>query len=206
MADPAFTSFVLGYHGCDVAVSERVLAGKASLKPSSNDYDWLGDGIYFWEHNATRAFDFAQERSKKPDPSGQTIGEPAVIGAVIDLRLCLNLLDSGYIEMVKDAHRVLMKRAAEAGIEPPANSVGPDLLNRKLDCAVLKTLHTLRADDGQLPFDTVRGVFTEGDRLYDNAGFAAKTHIQLCVRDVSCIKGYFRPLLPNGKVMTFKGR
>lgn len=40
--NPASTSFVLGYHGCDRKVAERVLAGKQQLIPSRNDYDWLG--------------------------------------------------------------------------------------------------------------------------------------------------------------------
>jgi hypothetical protein len=40
--------FVLAYHGCDLAVGERLLDGDA-FKPSNNDYDWLGPGIYFWE-------------------------------------------------------------------------------------------------------------------------------------------------------------
>jgi hypothetical protein len=46
------SSFVLGYHGCDKKVGERVLAGER-LKPSENEYDWLGHGIYFWEANLT---------------------------------------------------------------------------------------------------------------------------------------------------------
>ncbi len=35
--------FVLGYHGCDRDVGERLLAGEA-FQPSDNDYDWLGPG------------------------------------------------------------------------------------------------------------------------------------------------------------------
>ncbi len=42
------TSFVLGYHGCEAAVAEKLLAGEP-FKASSNDYDWLGPGIYFWK-------------------------------------------------------------------------------------------------------------------------------------------------------------
>ena len=36
------------FHGCDKDVSEAVLSGQATLQPSENDYDWLGNGIYFW--------------------------------------------------------------------------------------------------------------------------------------------------------------
>ena len=54
------SAFVLGYHGCDHSVGERLLAGTA-FKLSDNDYDWLGPGIYFWEANPLRGLEFAQE-------------------------------------------------------------------------------------------------------------------------------------------------
>ena len=173
--DAAFTSFILGYHGCDRKVGERVLAGKDSLHASHNDYDWLGDGIYFWEHNAQRAFDFAIELSRRPHPSGQKVKEPAVVGAVIDLGLCLNLLDSRFIKLVRDAYAQLNLSCDLAGIQMPRNTGGIDLLKRQLDCAVLRTLHNMRVDNDERPFDTVRAVFVEGGSLYENAGFAAKT-------------------------------
>ena len=43
-------------------------------------------------------------------------------------------------------------------------------------------------------FDSVRGMFIEGDRLYENSGFYRKTHIQVCVRNPLCIKGVFQAL------------
>jgi hypothetical protein len=41
------SAFVLGFHGCDEAVGESVLAGRQNLVPSTNPHDWLGHGIYF---------------------------------------------------------------------------------------------------------------------------------------------------------------
>jgi hypothetical protein len=38
---------VLGYHGCDRSIMNDVLTGKQDLRVSRNDYDWLGNGIYF---------------------------------------------------------------------------------------------------------------------------------------------------------------
>jgi hypothetical protein len=43
-------------------------------------------------------------------------------------------------------------------------------------------------------YETVRGAFWEGERLYPNAGFRERNHVQLCVRDPAAIKGYFRVL------------
>ncbi len=39
-------------------------------------------------------------------------------------------------------------------------------------------------------------MFQEGAPLYPGAGFSTKNHIQVCVRDPSCIRGYFRPIGP----------
>jgi len=41
------TGWVLGYHGCDEELGEAVLRAEEVLLPSTNDYDWLGEGIYF---------------------------------------------------------------------------------------------------------------------------------------------------------------
>jgi len=35
--------------------------------------------------------------------------------------------------------------------------------------------------------------FWEGNELYPNAGFRKKNHIQICIRNPNCIKGYFLP-------------
>lgn len=39
-------NLLLGFHGCDKQLAEDVVLGKTTLKPSTNDYDWLGWGIY----------------------------------------------------------------------------------------------------------------------------------------------------------------
>ena len=48
-------NLLLGFHGCDKQLAEDVVSGKTPLKASTNDYDWLGWGIYFWENNLERA-------------------------------------------------------------------------------------------------------------------------------------------------------
>lgn len=37
-------NLVIGFHGCDKSVAEKVLAGEEELLASTNDYDWLGNG------------------------------------------------------------------------------------------------------------------------------------------------------------------
>lgn len=74
-----------------------------------------------------------------------------------------------------------------------------DLLLRKLDCAVIETMHKINRYANKGAFDSVRGVFWEGKPLYPNAGFAEKNHIQICVCNPNCIKGYFLPREINVK-------
>lgn len=67
-----------------------------------------------------------------------------------------------------------------------------DLLLRKLDCAVINHIHASSKQAGLPAFDSVRGVFIEGDRLYENSVCYRETHIQICVCDPRCIKGVYR--------------
>jgi hypothetical protein len=181
------TSFLLGYHGCRQDVAERILAGEP-FKPSNNDYDWLGPGIYFWQANPKRALQFAEE--KRAREGGEW--DPAVIGAVIEPGLCLDLATDAGTEHVKTAHEVLLSTLDEAGAEVPRNQGGHDLWLRKLDCAVITMLHDIRRTLELESIDTVAGVFVEGQQIYENAGFFEKTHIQLCVCNPRQIKGAFR--------------
>lgn len=187
-------TFVLGFHGCDRQIGERILAGTdPHLIPSENDYDWLGHGIYFWEANPQRAFEFAQEAANDNKISRGKIQDPFIIGAIINLGACLNLTNSSSLQEVKLSHDILSH-----SLDTIPDAIRPKntgkLLVRRLDCAVFETLHKHREDQQLTPYKSVRGVFWEGDELYPDAGFKEKNHIQLCVRDSSCILGYFRPI------------
>ena len=184
-------AFVLGFHGCDKVVGEDILHGKRKhLTPSSNNYDWLGPGIYFWESSPQRAFEFALKARGTPVLTKGKITKPFVIGAVIDLGFCLNLLDSHALQQVEDAHALLRSSLNEGETIPTNNKAGA----RFLDCAVIQTLHAYREDNQLAPYDSVRGMFVEGEELYDGAGFRRDDHIQLCVTNTACIRGYFRPI------------
>lgn len=100
--------------------------------------------------------------------------------------------------MVGKAFDDLVLTLQSSGQPLPRNTGGNDRVDRKLDCAVMRTLHRTHEEAGRLPFDTVRAAFFEGEPLYENEGFASRNHIQVCVRNPSRILGYFRPLGENG--------
>lgn len=189
------SAFVLAYHGCDEVIGEKVLAGEAHLKASENDYDWLGTGIYFWENSAQRAMDWATLARQNPRFSRAKIRSPFVVGAIIELGNCLDLLEAESISVVANGFRGLKKSAEAAGLTLLKNQkIGEELVLRSLDCAVINYVHAAREQDGEPAFDTVRAPFIEGPPLYENAGFHERTHVQICVRNSQRIIGYFRPL------------
>lgn len=190
------TGLVLGFHGCDESIINDILLGKKGLKQSNNTYDWLGHGIYFWENSPSRAVEFAEFLKNNPQRARTPIKTPSVIGAVIDLGYCLDFTDYSNLQLLKGGYDLLKTAMDTLEVKLTNKPIGEnkDLLYRELDCAVIETLHSLRLPDSELkPFDSVRGVFWEGKEIYPNAGFKEKNHIQICIRNKNCIKGYFLP-------------
>jgi hypothetical protein len=177
-------SFVLGYHGCDRAVADQLLAGEP-FRPSANDYDWLGGGIYFWEANPQRGLAFAERSSQRPKSKIKT---PAVVGAIIDLGVSLDLTTTNGVETVLEAHSSFSQQMTAAGFPMPVNQ---DDLRRQLDCAIIEHVHLIYQRINAR-IDSVRGVFTEGKPIYTGSRFDRETHVQIAIRNPDCIKGVFR--------------
>jgi hypothetical protein len=79
-----------------------------------------------------------------------------------------------------------------------------DKILRELDCAVIEFMHGEILRESQVDiqnktgsqykvFDSTRGVFTEGGPVFAGAGILEKSHIQICIRNPNCIKGFFLP-------------
>ena len=65
--------------------------------------------------------------------------------------------------------------------------------NRQLDCAVINHLHQSIKDKALPPYDSIRSPFHEGGPIYATANFTDRLHIELCILNPLCIKGYFLP-------------
>jgi hypothetical protein len=190
-ADPGL---IMGFHGCEQAVCNAIISGKQSMKVSNNTWDWLGDGAYFWQNNYERAWDYANN-----PPGGLKIKNPAVLGAVFSLGNCLDLTDKKSLDIVKSTYDMYADTFVSQGKDMPQNvdptgaSNSNDNIIRRLDCSVIKEVHEYFHSSGLAPFDSVRALFAEGDRLYKGAGFMEKTHTQVAIRNPNMIKGYFLP-------------
>lgn len=156
------------------------------MKPSHNDYDWLGSGLYFWENNHERAKQWAEEHYG---------GNAAVLGAVFYLGKCLDFLDAKYLSLLRPMYTTLRDAIEASGYgELPKNSSNQfgTPTCRKLDCAIINLIIN-EAKRQNKPFDSVRTVFCEGDDAYSNAGFKEKNHMQVNIIDPRCNKGFFLP-------------
>ena len=195
-------NLIIGFHGCDRTTYEKVLYMHERLLASHNSYDWLGNGIYFWENSLDRAEEWAISYCKRynrkyPDKKQK---EPAVIGAVISLGHCLDLTDYGSAAILKTGYEILKYELSLIGKPLPANrnmKGNKDLLLRELDCAVIERIHQYNRENEERAYDSVRGVFIEGNPVYEDSGIMEKTHTQLCIINPSCVKGYFAPLAPD---------
>lgn len=92
---------VIAFHSCDKELGMRLLNGSDELRPSTNPWDWLGPGIYFWEQNPSRALTYAEEAARQQQKFSGRIRTPFVIGAIIELGECLNLMEPNSINIVK---------------------------------------------------------------------------------------------------------
>lgn len=181
-------NLVFGFHGCDITTYEAVLYKHKNLKKSDNIYDWLGNGIYFWENSYQRAYDWACRNTRYKNP--------AVLGAVIDLGYCLNLTDYHSSEVLRRGYEILKTSYDIMGADMPRNrksKTRKDVLLRDLDCAVIQQIHEYNRMNKLKSYDSVRGVFLEGEEVYPGSEFKEKTHIQLCILNPNCIKGFFSP-------------
>ena len=187
-------AYVLGFHGLDEIVGRKVLNAEDTLIHSTNDYDWLGHGVYFWENSPERARQWANACSNR---NSSPVKSPFVIGAIIDLGICFDLLDKYWIDRLRDAYDLLVLSLEENGHAIPENQAwgtnDMDFKKRDLDCAVIRFAIQLAELEG-IKIDSVRAAFWEGFPVYPGAGFRTHNHIQLCVINTEeCIKGIFIP-------------
>ena len=200
-------NLMIGFHGCDAKVRDALVNTPDTIKISEKKFDWLGHGFYVWENNYERALLWAEEKKKRNSSSPNF--EPSVVGVVYTLDYCLDFTDSHFITLLATYHSLFINAMQIAGSPLPTNkdlvaNSHKDLVLRELDCAVIQYMHKIIEEEikenilksgfsNLKRFDTIRGIFTEGGPAYNGAGIQSKNHIQVCLRNLNCIKGFFIP-------------
>ncbi len=164
---------VVGYHGCTATTAQNILT-EGQFRSSVNQYDWLGYGVYFWEYAPYRVWEWAGfVASLKND-------EPAVLRATIRLGFCVNLLDTRDIPGLIGVYT----RLAQISADIPVNTLrGAHYLDR----FVVDAYAEFYQKQYQRTVQTVRGCFPEGAPIYNGSRILSKAHVQVAVRDLSCI-------------------
>ncbi|HUB59125.1 MAG TPA: hypothetical protein VL978_00405, partial [Puia sp.] len=109
-------NLIIGFHGCDRRVRDTLLLNPSLYRISQQPYDWLGHGLYFWENNCDRALQWAVDKKAR-----DKMTEPAVIGAVLHLGHCCDLLEQKYIKLLASYATTLKTRCEATGEKYPRN-------------------------------------------------------------------------------------
>ena len=110
MTDPTVT----GYHGTSREAADRML--REGFRASRNEWDCLGDGVYFFEDAPIHAWDWARE---------QHGSEAAVLQADVQLRDCVDLKDIGWSRFLADVYDRFLAEWKAKGIPLPRQTRKP---------------------------------------------------------------------------------
>jgi hypothetical protein len=181
---------VVAFHGTKKVAAQNLVDG-VPFGPSQNDDDWLGHGIYFWEYAPQQAWSWAKQRHGK---------NAAVVGALVRLGRCVDLLDPSNANLLEAAHEELaanVKLTANATLTANAHN------HKYLDCAVFNYLFARLALSGY-GVESTRAVFVplKGGkglpRLWRASGVFHGAHIQISVREPNNILAVW-PVREDGR-------
>ncbi|WP_165247094.1 hypothetical protein [Paludisphaera soli] len=163
---------VVAFHGTTAAVAERLVDGGA-FTPSTKSYEWLGQGAYFWEYAPKQAWKWAERRRGN--------ARPAVVGAMIRLGNCLDLLDPENVAWLKRIQADMLETSRRA--RTPLRRNYRD--KKSLDCAVFNWIYS-QSDATATPIQTSRAVYVPTDkakRVWPGSWIYEESHVQVCVRE-----------------------
>jgi hypothetical protein len=166
---------IIGFHGTDEPAADRLVGGEP-FNDSDSDDDWFGKGVYFWEYAPKQAWWWARKFKK--------CERPAVIGAIIRLGNCFDLLDPANVKALKDFHVAALGKWPK-GITVPKNGRH----HRDLDCAIFNLFYQEVAASGK-PIDSARAVYVptaKAKRVWKGSWIYEEAHIQICVRNPKSI-------------------
>jgi hypothetical protein len=169
---------IIGYHGTTAEAAERLVDG-APFSPSENEDDWFGNGIYFWEYAPKQAWWWSTKFKRN--------AQPAVVGAIIRLGHCLDLLDPLNVASLKKFHDETLHKWKAAKVKAPQNGNQ----HKKLDCAIFNLFY----EQFKTPIETARAVYVPTEsakRVWRRSWICEEAHIQICVRKPANILAVWR--------------
>lgn len=164
----------MGYHGTTTTSAAALIQGGAgTFRLSANEYDWLGDGVYFWQDGVERAKIWARQRYKD---------QAAVLEATLLIEDCLDLLDVPAKQQLVVTYRLLRQRFKTQRRRLPRQTAKKHNLDREVI-----ELHVYLMNTAGIRIRCVRSPFDEGLPIYPRSAFRSLSHVQIAVRDTSLI-------------------
>jgi len=130
-------SEVIGYHANEYQKCERFLSGKFEV---SNDTDWLGTGMYFWD-NLSNAKYWKREKVRKGDPPHEEACK--IVKARISCEHLLDLADTeipaGFCRLWQGAkHKIGNDKRSNMGFGQKIDFIIFYYSDMQDDCLVVK--------------------------------------------------------------------
>ena len=167
---------VYGYHGTSQKSAQQII--EHGFDVSTNDYDWLGTGVYFFQDAPARAWAWAIERY--PD-------SPAVIKSRLSLENCLDLLDIIWFPFIGEAYDLFVRSYQQTNIPLPRQNPQRSKAHR-LDCAFFNYIVREIIEAQGHSVSAIRAVFNEGNRIYPNSAIFDRAHVQISIRNLANIE------------------
>jgi hypothetical protein len=168
---------VVGYHATSTVTARAILAGK-QFRVSRNPYDWLGDGVYFWEAAPERAWEWAHTARAQ----GRLGPDIAVVGARIRLERCLDFHDTRWHAQFRAVYDILRERYQRSGKPLPRQTARGE---HGWDREVINYLANVVYRATGITVGVVRAPFREpeDEPLFAGSGLYRGAHVQIAVRD-----------------------
>jgi hypothetical protein len=166
---------VFGYHGTSRANATRIV--NDGFRVSSNDYDWLGEGVYFFQDAPLRASQWAKEQYPE---------DPVVIRSLIRLENSIDLFDIKWYATLKAAYQSFKTKYERNNLPLPSQNPTRSKAHR-LDCEFFDYIIQLLLSENE-KVETIRAVFVEGESIFPNSAIFDLAHVQIAVRNTILIQ------------------
>lgn len=150
------------------------------FRQSDNNYDWLGPGAYFWQDAPNRALDWAKKHHSS---------SPAVVRSLIrfEKEQAMDLLDIEWFDTLQEGYPLFVQQYRRRDFSLPTQD--PRMSKKHvLDHAFLKYASSYFQKSGSRKISIIRAAFTEGVPIFETSAIYNRSHVQIAVRDLTCIK------------------
>jgi hypothetical protein len=163
---------------------------KSGFQVKTNRYDWLGQGIYFFERSARRAKDWANKRN----PNAEVCVVTAEIACGVNGRNCLNLASREGVDPLEEFFKgiaITLPRERIVGFRRTPKAY------QRFSCEIFDRFCERMAEIGwdihviRSPFGEDDYIFSDPDGAFPTAQLQKKARVQIAVRDCCAIRRYW---------------